>query len=63
MSKENIIESVGEGKDSVVKEYVQRKWQRYIWDTLDKSPEERHFSFKLEAALLTFASLCIIPHS
>jgi MFS transporter, ACS family, pantothenate transporter len=41
----------------VVKEKVQRKWQSYIWDTLDKSPEERKFLFKLDAALLTFASL------
>ncbi len=35
----------------------QRKWQSYIWDTLDKSPEERKFLFKLDAAVLTFASL------
>ena len=34
-----------------------RKWQSYIWDSLDKSPEERHFLFKLDAAVLTFASL------
>jgi ACS family pantothenate transporter-like MFS transporter len=34
-----------------------RKWQSYIWDSLDKSPEERHFLFKLDSAVLTFASL------
>ena len=34
-----------------------RKWQSYIWDSLDKSPEERHFLFKLDLAVLTFASL------
>jgi ACS family pantothenate transporter-like MFS transporter len=34
-----------------------RKWKGYIWDTFDKSPEERKFLFKLDAALLTFASL------
>ena len=35
----------------------QRKWQSYIWDSLDKSPEERKFLFKLDTAVLTFASL------
>ena len=34
-----------------------RKWQNYIWDTFDKPHEERKFLFKLDAALLTFASL------
>jgi ACS family pantothenate transporter-like MFS transporter len=34
-----------------------KRWISYIWDTLDKSPEERHFLFKLDAAILTFASL------
>jgi hypothetical protein len=34
------------------------RWQiSYIWDTLDKDPEERKFLFKLDAAILTFASL------
>ena len=43
--------------DLVIQENVQRKWQSYLWDTLDKSPEERTFLFKLDFALLTFASL------
>ncbi|KAF1986877.1 pantothenate transporter [Aulographum hederae CBS 113979] len=34
-----------------------KRWVSYIWDTFDKSPEERRFLFKLDAALLTFASL------
>ncbi|EDP53559.1 hypothetical protein AFUB_047410 [Aspergillus fumigatus A1163] len=34
-----------------------RKWLSYIWDTLDKSPEERKLLFKLDTAILTFASL------
>jgi MFS transporter, ACS family, pantothenate transporter len=34
-----------------------RKWKGYIWDTFDKSPEERKFLFKLDAAVLTVASL------
>jgi ACS family pantothenate transporter-like MFS transporter len=36
-----------------------RKWYYYLWDTLDKPKEERWFMFKLDAALLTFASLGI----
>lgn len=34
-----------------------RTWRSYLWDTFDKSPEERHFLFKLDAVILTFASL------
>lgn len=34
-----------------------RKWQSYLWDSLGKSPEERKFLFKLDSAVLTFASL------
>ena len=52
--------SVEERADAIVqKEKVRGKknWRSYIWDTLDKSPEERKFLFKLDAALLTFASL------
>ncbi len=41
----------------VVQADVKRRWVSYIWDTFDKSPEERRFLFKLDAALLTFASL------
>lgn len=43
--------------DTKVVDTPQRKWQSYIWDSLDKSPEERKFLFKLDTALLTFASL------
>ncbi|KAL1880767.1 hypothetical protein VTK73DRAFT_5152 [Phialemonium thermophilum] len=32
-------------------------WKSYLWDTLNKSPEERRFLFKLDAVLLTFGSL------
>ena len=41
----------------VVQEDVKKKWTSYVWDTFDKSPDERHFLFKLDFALLTFASL------
>ena len=35
----------------------QQKWTSYIWDTFDKPPAERRFLFKLDSALLTFATL------
>jgi hypothetical protein len=41
----------------VIQKDVKRKWTSYIWDTFDKSPEERRLLFKLDAALLSFASL------
>lgn len=41
----------------IVREDVKRKWVSYIWDTFDKSPEERRLLFKLDTAILTFASL------
>lgn len=34
-----------------------RTWRSLLWDTFDKSPEERKFLFKLDAVILTFASL------
>ena len=43
--------------ETVVQAQPKRKWQSYIWDTLDKSPEERRLLFKLDAAVLTFATL------
>ncbi|GFG08258.1 pantothenate transporter liz1 [Aspergillus lentulus] len=42
--------------DSLQKD-PKRKWLSYIWDTFDKSPEERKLLFKLDTAILTFASL------
>ena len=32
-------------------------WKSYLWDTWDKSPEERRFLTKLDTVILTFASL------
>lgn len=40
----------------VIHKNVKRKWVSYLWDTFDKSPEERKLLFKLDTALLTFAS-------
>jgi hypothetical protein len=34
-----------------------KPWAYYLWDTFDKPKEERWFMFKLDTALLTFASL------
>ncbi|KAK0500124.1 hypothetical protein EDD18DRAFT_1348944 [Armillaria luteobubalina] len=34
-----------------------RPLRSYIWDTWDKSPEERKFLGKLDACLLTYAAL------
>jgi MFS transporter, ACS family, pantothenate transporter len=31
-------------------------WRSYFWDTLDKSPAERRFLFKLDAVLMSLAS-------
>lgn len=41
----------------VAQKNPKKKWVSYIWDTFDKSPEERRLLFKLDAAILTFASL------
>ncbi|KAH8668727.1 pantothenate transporter liz1 [Xylariales sp. PMI_506] len=42
---------------AVVAEKPKRTWRSYLWDTFDKSPEERKFLFKLDGVILTFASL------
>lgn len=34
-----------------------KTWKSYLWDTLDKPPKEKKFLFKLDAIILTFASL------
>lgn len=41
----------------LVEEQPKPNWKSYVWDTFNKSPEERRFLFKLDAVLLTFASL------
>jgi MFS transporter, ACS family, pantothenate transporter len=47
----------GPYEDTVVSKIPKKTWRSYFWDTLDKSPEERRFLFKLDAALLSMASL------
>ncbi len=36
---------------------VNQTWRSYLWDSLDKSPRERRFLFKLDAIVLTVACL------
>ncbi|KUJ13612.1 putative MFS transporter Liz1/Seo1 [Mollisia scopiformis] len=36
---------------------VKKDWRRFIWDSFDKSPEERHFLLKIDVALLSFGCL------
>ena len=43
--------------DHLVQQDIPKNWKSYVWDSLSKSPEERRFLFKLDCALLTFASL------
>lgn len=50
-------EAVVPRSEPKVQEVPKRKWTSYIWDTFDKSPEERRLLFKLDTAILTFASL------
>jgi ACS family pantothenate transporter-like MFS transporter len=46
-----------QGDSGVIQLKPQKKWTSYLWDTFDKSPKERRFLFKVDAAILTFASL------
>lgn len=48
---------VNQHAEEVIQDKPKRSWKSYVWDTFDKSPEERRFLFKLDAAVLTFASL------
>jgi ACS family pantothenate transporter-like MFS transporter len=46
-------------KELVVKP---RSWASYIWDTWDLPKEERWLLFKVDAFVLTFASVRILLH-
>jgi hypothetical protein len=58
MSKvlEPVIEAYNGGDNSVAQN-PKKTWRSGIWDSLDKSPEERKFLFKLDAGLLSIACL------
>lgn len=53
IAEERAVDSASD----IVQKAPKRKWVSYIWDTFDKSPEERRLMFKLDSAILTFASL------
>ncbi|KAI1625641.1 major facilitator superfamily domain-containing protein [Exophiala viscosa] len=46
-----------DGTNSPAPRKPQRTWKSYVWDSLDKSPEERRFLFKLDLGLVTFSCL------
>jgi MFS transporter, ACS family, pantothenate transporter len=46
-----------EQASEIVQEKPKQTWKSYVWDTFDKTPEERAFITKLDAAVLIFASL------
>lgn len=50
-----------DSSSAVMQKNVKKRWVSYIWDTFDKSPEERWLLFKLDTAILTFASLGKCP--
>lgn len=52
-----VNEAAVDPPSDVVQKNPKKKWVSYIWDTFDKSPEERRLIFKLDTAILTFASL------
>ncbi|KAI0596729.1 pantothenate transporter liz1 [Biscogniauxia sp. FL1348] len=51
------LSSSNESSSLPVAQKPGKTWKSYVWDTFDKSPEERYFLFKLDAVILTFASL------
>ena len=57
MMAQQAPELPNERAEATIQKSVKKSWKGWIWDTFDKSPEERNFLFKLDAALLTFASL------
>ncbi|GAW12512.1 hypothetical protein ANO14919_018820 [Xylariales sp. No.14919] len=44
-------------ESTIIAAKPQKTWRSYLWDTFDKSPEERRFLAKLDAVVLTLASL------
>jgi ACS family pantothenate transporter-like MFS transporter len=56
---EDAVETASD--QGVIQLKPQKKWTSYFWDTFDKSPQERRFLLKVDAAILTFASLGKCP--
>lgn len=38
-----------------------KTWKSYVWDTWELPKEERWLLFKVDAFVLTFASVCATP--
>ncbi|PWY86668.1 pantothenate transporter, partial [Aspergillus heteromorphus CBS 117.55] len=49
--------AVTDERDGIIQKAPKQRWVSYLWDTFDKPPEERRLLFKLDSAILTFASL------
>lgn len=60
-SSRSVSEAAGsrghETDSSLEEDLPQKTWKSYVWDTLDKPKAERHFLFKLDSVILTFACL------
>lgn len=56
-SEPQVVDSYSSDAGEVVSRQPKRTWRSYIWDSLDKSPEERRFVFKLDVFLMTSACL------
>ncbi len=54
----------GDVADTEVEEVhvLKKTWKGYIWDSLDKTPQERRFLLKLDLALLVFGCLGTHPY-
>lgn len=48
------VTETGEGGDNREKNTFGKKILRVIWDSLDKSPEERHFVAKVDCWIMTY---------
>lgn len=53
----NVADASSSSPTQIVQAKPKATWKSYLWDTFDKPPEERRFLFKLDAALMTLASL------
>ena len=53
--REDVVEPAA--YPTVQQQPAKKDWRSFIWDSFDKSPEERYFILKLDFALLTFGCL------
>ncbi|KAJ9192173.1 hypothetical protein DTO164E3_8509 [Paecilomyces variotii] len=55
--KRDSNESASQTQDSIPKGPKKTRFVSYLWDTFDKPPEERRLLSKLDAAIISFASI------